>query len=57
MNQPYNDNDALFSSIYSDGTALFRQPVEPKPWDYVGVRLRIRPYEAPGGAGSAKRVA
>ena len=42
MNQPYNDNDALFSSIYSDGTALFRQPVEPKPWDYVCVRLRIR---------------
>lgn len=25
--------------------------------DRIGVRLRIRPYEAPGGAGSAKRVA
>ena len=41
MNQPYSEKDALFSSIFSDGTSLFRQPAEPEPGDYVSVRLRI----------------
>ena len=42
MNQPYNERDALFSSIFSDGTPMFRQPAEPEPWDFVSIRLRIR---------------
>ena len=42
MNQPYNEQDRLLSSIFSDGTALFRQPVEPEPGDYVAIRLRIQ---------------
>jgi len=42
MNQPYNEQDRLFSSIFSDGTELFRQPAEPEPGDYVAVRLRIQ---------------
>ena len=42
MNQPYNDQDALISSIFSDETELFRQPAEPEPGDAVTVRLRIR---------------
>ena len=42
MNQPYNEQDALFSSIFSDGTPLFRQPAEPEPGDHVAVRLRIQ---------------
>ncbi len=41
MNQPYNEQDALLASIFSDGTALFRQPAEPEPWDHVSVRLRL----------------
>lgn len=42
MNQPYNEQDALLSSIFSDGTELFRQPAEPEPWDCVSVRLRLQ---------------
>ncbi len=42
MNQPYNERDRLLSSIFSDGTALFRQPAEPDPGDYVAIRLRIQ---------------
>ncbi len=42
MNQPYNEQDRLLSSIFSDGTALFRQPAEPEPGDYVAIRLRIQ---------------
>ncbi len=42
MNQPYNEQDALLSSIFSDGTELFRQPAEPEPWDHVSVRLRMQ---------------
>ena len=42
MNQPYNEQDALFSSIFSDGTELFRIPAEPEPGDDVTVRLRIQ---------------
>ncbi|MBQ6346220.1 MAG: hypothetical protein IJI71_01530 [Clostridia bacterium] len=42
MNQPYNEQDMLFSSIFSDGTGLFRQPPEPEPGDYVAVRMRIQ---------------
>ena len=42
MNQPYNEQDRLFSSIFSDGTELFRQPAEPNPGDYVAIRLRIQ---------------
>jgi hypothetical protein len=42
MNQPYNEQDALFSSIFSDGTGLFRTPAEPEPGDDVTVRLRIQ---------------
>ena len=42
MNQPYNEQDVLFSSIFSDGTELFRQPAEPEPGDYVAIRLRIQ---------------
>ena len=42
MNQPYNEQDRLFSSIFSDGTELFRQPAEPDPGDYVSIRLRIQ---------------
>jgi alpha-glucosidase len=42
MNQPYNEQDALFSSIFSDGTELFRTPAEPEPGDDVTVRLRIQ---------------
>lgn len=42
MNQPYNEQDALFSSIFSDGTGLFRQPPEPEPGDSVAVRLRLQ---------------
>ena len=41
MNQPYNEMDMLFSSIFSDGTELFRKPTEPEPGDYVAIRLRI----------------
>ena len=41
MNQPYNEMDMLLSSIFSDGTELFRQPAEPEPGDYVAIRLRI----------------
>ena len=42
MNQPYNEQDRLLYSIFSDGTALFRQPVEPDPGDYVAIRLRVQ---------------
>jgi alpha-glucosidase len=42
MNQPYNEQDMLLSSIFSDGTGLFRQPPEPEPGDCVAVRLRIQ---------------
>ena len=42
MNQPYNEQDALLSSIFSDGTELFRSPAEPEPWEYLSVRLRIQ---------------
>ncbi len=42
MNQPYNEQDMLFSSIFSDGTGLFRQPPEPEPGDYVAIRMRIQ---------------
>ncbi|MBR1559827.1 MAG: glycoside hydrolase family 13 protein [Clostridia bacterium] len=42
MNQPYNEQDALLSSIFSDGTALFREPAEPERWEHVAVRLRIQ---------------
>ena len=42
MNRPYSESDALFSSIFSDGTPLFRQPAEPEPWDAVAVRLRLK---------------
>ncbi len=42
MNQPYNELDALFSSIFSDGTELFRAPAEPESGDRVTVRLRIQ---------------
>ncbi|MGX8706935.1 MAG: alpha amylase N-terminal ig-like domain-containing protein, partial [bacterium] len=42
MNQPYDELDALLSSIFSDGTSLFRQPPEPEPGDYVSVRLRLQ---------------
>ena len=42
MNQPYDEQDALLSSIFSDGTELFRKPSEPEPWDHVCVRLRLR---------------
>ena len=42
MNQPYNPQDALLSSIFSDGTGLFRLPAEPEPWGAVTVRLRIQ---------------
>ena len=41
MNQPYNEQDMLLSSIFSDGTEVFRQPPEPEPGDYVAIRLRI----------------
>ncbi len=42
MNQPYNEQDMLLSSIFSDGTGLFRQPPEPEPGDYVAIRMRIQ---------------
>lgn len=42
MNQPYNEQDALLCSIFSDGTELFRSPAEPEPWDHVSVRLRLQ---------------
>ena len=42
MNQPYNAQDALMQSIFSDETACFRSPAEPEPWDAVTVRLRIQ---------------
>ena len=42
MNQPYNEQDMLFSSIFSDGTGMFREPAEPEPGDYVAIRLRIQ---------------
>ena len=42
MNQPYNEQDALISSIFSDETELFRRPAEPEPWDAVSVFLRIQ---------------
>ena len=42
MNQPYNEQDALISSIFSDETPLFRTPAEPEIGDAVTVRLRIR---------------
>lgn len=42
MNQPYNEHDALLSSIFSDGTELFRVPAEPEVGDCVSVRLRIQ---------------
>ena len=42
MNQPYDEQDMLLSSIFSDGTGLFRQPPEPEPGDHVTVRLRIQ---------------
>ncbi len=42
MNQPYNEQDRLLSSIFSDGTPMFRQPAEPEPGDYVAIRLRIQ---------------
>jgi len=42
MNQPFDRQDALISSIFSDGTELFRSPAEPEAWDYVSVRLRIQ---------------
>ena len=35
-------NNTLFSSIFSDGTSLFRQPAEPDPGDAVAVRLRLQ---------------
>jgi alpha-glucosidase len=38
-NETYKD--VLFSSVFSDGTELFRQPSEPKPGDSVTIRLRI----------------
>ena len=41
MNQPYNEEDALFSSVFSDGTEMFRTPAEPDPGDCVAVRLRV----------------
>ena len=41
MNQPFNQYDALVSSIFSDETALFRSPAEPEPWDAVSVYLRV----------------
>ena len=41
MNQPYNEQDARISSIFSDETPLFRTPAEPDPGDAVTVRLRI----------------
>ena len=41
MNQPYNEQDALLSSIFSDGTEPFCNPSEPDPGDYVTVRLRV----------------
>ena len=42
MNQPYNEQDMLLCSIFSDGTGMFRQPPEPEPGDYVAVRMRIQ---------------
>ena len=42
MNHPYSAQDALFFSIFSDETVLFRQPAEPEPGDRVAVRLRIQ---------------
>ena len=42
MDRPNLEPNALFSSIFSDGTALFRKPAEPEPWDAVSVRLRVR---------------
>ena len=41
MTQSIIDCDALIASIFSDGTALFRQPTEPDFGDCVSVRLRI----------------
>ena len=42
MNQTNNRPEALLSSIYSDGTGLFRQPAEPDSGDEVAIRLRIQ---------------
>lgn len=42
MNQPYNEQDALLSSVFHDGTALFRQPAEPEAGDRVALRLRVQ---------------
>lgn len=41
MSQPRDVQDRLFSSIFSDGTALFRQPPECEVGDAVAVRLRL----------------
>ncbi len=42
MNQPYNERDALLSSVFHDGTALFRQPAEPEAGARVTLRLRLQ---------------
>lgn len=42
MNQPYNEQDALLSSVFHDGTALFRQPAEPEAGERVVLRLRVQ---------------
>ena len=41
MSHARGASEALFASIFSDGTPLFRQPAEPEPWDAVAVRLRL----------------
>lgn len=42
MNQPYNEQDALLCSIFSDGNEPYRHPSEPEPWEHVAVRLRLQ---------------
>ena len=42
MDQNRFEPNALLSSVFSDGTELFRQPAEPEPGDRVTLRLRVR---------------
>lgn len=40
MDNSHDKYDINFEAIYSDGTEMFRNPAEPKPYDKVKIRIR-----------------